>query len=200
MLKKLNDNSTYSKAHILKTTLLFNCNNQKYLFTSFKINHNVLTNCECCCLVTQSCPTFCDPMVWSTPVFPVLQHLLELSQTHVHWVSDASNHLIFCHPLLLPSVFRSIRLFSNESALCIGWPKYWSFSLSISPSNEYSGLISFRTDWLNLLAVQGTLKCLTQQHDSKVQRQCFWTLPKKSIKDFYIWKYNLYSVTGKINM
>ena len=79
-----------------------------------------------------------------------------------------SNHLIFCHPLLLlPSIFPSIRVFSNESALCIRWPKYWSFNFSISPSNEYLGLISFRMDWLDLLAVQGTLKSLLQHHTSK---------------------------------
>ena len=79
-----------------------------------------------------------------------------------------SNHLIFCHPLLLlPSVFPSIRVFSNESVLPIRWPKYWSFSFSISPSNEYSGLISFRINWLDLLAVQGTLKSLLQHHSSK---------------------------------
>ena len=76
-----------------------------------------------------------------------------------------SNHLIVCHPLLLPpAIFPSIRVFSNESVLCIRWPKYWSFSFSISPSNEYSGLISFRMDWLDLLAVQGTLKSLLQHH------------------------------------
>ena len=79
-----------------------------------------------------------------------------------------SNHLILCHPLLLsPLIFPSIRVFSKESVLCIRWPKYWSFSFSISPSNEYSGLISFRIDWLNLLAVQGTLKSLLQLHSSK---------------------------------
>ena len=79
-----------------------------------------------------------------------------------------SNHLIFCHPLLLLlSIFPSIRVLSNESVLCIRWPKYWSFSFSISPSNEYSGLISFRTDWLDLLAIQGTLKSLLQHHSSK---------------------------------
>ena len=79
-----------------------------------------------------------------------------------------SNHLIVCHPLLLlPSIFPSIRSFSNESVLCIRWPKYWSFSFSISPSNEYSGLISFRIDWLDLFAVQRTLKSLLQQHSSK---------------------------------
>ena len=78
-----------------------------------------------------------------------------------------SNYLILCHPLPLPSVFLSTRIFSNETVLCIRWPKYWSFSFSISPSNEYSGLISFRTDWLDLLAVQGTLKSLLQHHSSK---------------------------------
>ena len=79
-----------------------------------------------------------------------------------------SNHLIFCHPfLLLPSIFPSIRVFSNESALCTGWPNYWSFSFGISPFNVYSGLISFRTDWFDLLAVQGTLKSLLQHHSSK---------------------------------
>ena len=81
-----------------------------------------------------------------------------------------SNHLILCHPLLLrPSIFPSIRIFSNESALCISWPKYWSFSFNISPSNEHPGLISFRMDWLDLLAVQGTLKSLLQHHSSKHQ-------------------------------
>ena len=91
-----------------------------------------------------------------------------------------SNHLIFCHPLLLlPSIFPSIRVFSNESILHIRWPKYWSFSFSISPSNEYSGLISFRMDWLDLLAVQGTLKSLLQHHSSKaliLQSSAFFTV------------------------
>ena len=91
-----------------------------------------------------------------------------------------SNHLNLCCPLLLPpSIFPSIRLFSNESVLCIRWPKYWSFSFSISPSNEYSGLISFRMDWLALLAVQGTLKSLLQHHSSKpsiLRRSSFFTL------------------------
>ena len=78
-----------------------------------------------------------------------------------------SSHLILCHPLLLPSIFPSIRVFSSESTLRIGWPKYWSFSFNISPSNEHPGLISFRMDWLDLLAVQGTLKSLLQHHNSK---------------------------------
>ena len=89
-----------------------------------------------------------------------------------------SNHLILCHPLLFsPSIFPSIRVFSNESVLCIRWPKYWSISFNISPSNEHSGLISFRMDWLDLLAVQGTLKSLLQHHSSKasiLQRSAFF--------------------------
>ena len=94
--------------------------------------------------------------------------LLEFTKTHVHWVGDAIQPFILCHPLLhLPSISPSIRVFSNESVLHIRWPKYWSFSFSISPSNEYSGLISFRMDWLDLLAVQGTLKRLLQHHSSK---------------------------------
>ena len=100
--------------------------------------------------------------------FPVNHQLPELAQTHVHRVVMPSNHLIFCCPLLLlPSVFPSIRVFSNESALHIRWPKDWSFSFSISPSNEHPGLISFRMDSLDLLAVQGTLKSCLQYHTSK---------------------------------
>ena len=117
--------------------------------------------------VTQSCLTLCDPMDCSTPGLPVHHQLPEFTQTDVHWVGELpSNHLILCHPLLLPpSIFPSIRVFSNESVLHIRWPKYWSFS--ISPSNEYSGLISFRIDWLDLLTVQGTRKSLLQHHNSK---------------------------------
>ena len=104
----------------------------------------------------------------ATWIVPVYRPLPEFTQTHVQWVSDASNHLILSRPLfLLPSIFPSIRVFSSESALHIRWPKYWSFSFSISPSNEYSGWISFRMDWLDLLAVQGTLKSLLQHHSSK---------------------------------
>ena len=114
-----------------------------------------------CCSAAQSCPTLCDPVGCSTPGLPVLHHLLEFAQTHVHESVTPSNHLTLCCPLLLlPSVFPSIRIFSSESALRISWPKYWSFSFSISPSNEYSGLKSFRIDWLDFLAVQGTLKSL----------------------------------------
>ena len=103
-----------------------------------------------------------------TPGLPVHHQLPESTQTHVHRVDDAIQHLILCRPLLfLPSIFLSIRVFSNESALCIRWPKYCSFSLNISPSNEHPGLISFRMDWLDLLAVQGTLRSLLQHHSSK---------------------------------
>ena len=116
-----------------------------------------------CCSVAQSCLTLCDPMDYTMPGFLVLHYLLEFAQTHAHWVGDAIQP---SHPLLLlPSVFPSIRVFSNQSALCIRWPKYWSFS--ISPSNEYSGLISFRIDCFDLLTVQGTLKSLLQHDSSK---------------------------------
>ena len=107
--------------------------------------------------VTQSCPTLCDPVDCSMPGFPVHHQLLELPQNYVHWVGDAIQP---SHPLsspsFPPSIFPRIRVFSSESVLRIRWPKYWSFSFSISLSNEYSGLISFRKDWLDLLAVQGT--------------------------------------------
>ena len=108
--------------------------------------------------VTQSCLTLCDPMDCSMPGLPVHHQLPELAQTPVCRVSDAiqSSHPLLA-PSLLPSIFPSIRVFSSEAVL-IRWPKYWSFSISISPSNKYSGLISFRIDWLDLLAVQGTLK------------------------------------------
>ena len=104
----------------------------------------------------------------STPGLPVHHQLLEFTQTHTIESVMPSNHLILCHPLLLsPSIFPSIKVFSNESALPIKWPKYWSFSFSISPSNEYSGLISFRMDWFDLLAVQGTQESsLTSQFKS----------------------------------
>ena len=104
--------------------------------------------------VAQSCLTLWDPMNCSRPGLPVHHHVPESTQTHAHRVGDAINHLILCHPLLLlPLVPPSLRVFSNESTLRIRWPKYWSFSFSISPSNEHPGLISLRMDWLGLLAV-----------------------------------------------
>ena len=117
--------------------------------------------------VAQQCLTLCDPMNRSTPGLPVHHQLPEFTQTHVHCVGDAIQP---SHPLSSPSppaLNPSIRVFSNESALRIRWPKYWSLSFSISPSNEQPGLISFRMDWLDLLAVQGTLKSLLQHHSSK---------------------------------
>ena len=106
--------------------------------------------------VAQSCPTLSDPMNCSTPGLPVHHQLLEFTQSHVHRVGDAiqPSHPL-CPLLLLPPIPPSIRVFSNESTLRMRWPKYWSFSFSISPSNEHPGLISFRMDWLDLLAVQG---------------------------------------------
>ena len=115
--------------------------------------------------VTQSYLTLCDPMERSTPGLPVHHQLPEFTQTHIHWVSDAIQP---SHPLSSPFL-TAINLsqhqgLSNESALCIRWSKYWSFSFRISPSNKHPRLISFRMDWLDLLAVQGTLKSLLQHH------------------------------------
>ena len=123
---------------------------------------------SCCRSVAQSCPTLCDPMNCSMPVFPVLYGLPEFAQIQVHWIHDAIHP---SHPQSPPcppaSNLSSIRVFPSESALLIRWSKYWSIRFSISPFNEYSGLISFRMDWFDLLAVQGTLRCLLQHHSSK---------------------------------
>ena len=123
--------------------------------------------------VVQSCPTLCDPMDCSTSGFRVHPQLLKSIASVM-----PSNHLILCRPLLLlPSIFPSIRVLSNESVLCIRWPKYWSFSFNVSPSIEYSGMISIRMDWLDLLAVQGTRKSLLQHHSPKasiLQRSAFF--------------------------
>ena len=121
----------------------------------------------CCCYsLAKSCPTLCDPMNLSTPAFPVLHYLLEFAQTPVHQVSSAiqpSHHLLPPSP---PSLSLSQHQgLSNESTICIRWPKYWSFS--INPSNEYSGWLPLGLDWFDLLAVQGTLKSLLQHHSSK---------------------------------
>ena len=118
--------------------------------------------------VIQQCTTLCDPMDYSMPGFSVHHQLPEFTQTHVQWVGDAIQPSYPLLPLLLlPSIFPSIRVFSDESVLAIRWPKCFS----ISPSNEYSGLISFRMDWLDLLAVQGTLKSLLQHYSSKAGTQ-----------------------------
>ena len=131
-----------------RKTAVFSNVSQNYFFPIFSSVHS-----------TQSCPTLYNPMNRSTTGLHVHHQLLEFTQTHVHQVGDGSNHVILCRSLLLlPSIFPSMRIFSNESALHIRWSKYWSFSFSISPSNEHPGLISFRMDWLDLLAVQGTLQ------------------------------------------
>ena len=132
------------------------------------------------CSVAQSCPAVCDPVNHSTPGLPVHHQLLEFTQTHIHRVGDAIQLSLLCHPLpLLPLNPPSIRVFSNESALHMRWPKYWSFSFSITPSKEHPGPISFRMDWLALLAVQGTLKSFLQHHSSKasiLQCSAFFTV------------------------
>ena len=130
------------------------------------------------------------PMDCSMPAFPVFHYLPEFTQAHVHWIGDAIQP---SHPLSSPSpptsIFPIIRIFSNESALCIWWPKYWSFSFSLRPYNEYSGLISFRTDWFDL-SVQGTLKSLLQHHRSKAS--ILWC------SDFFMVQFSpLYMTTGK---
>ena len=138
--------------------------------------------------VAQSCLTLCDPMNGSTPGLPVHHRLTSIVESVM-----PSSHLILCRPLhLLPPIPPSIRVFSNESTLLMRWLKYWSFSFSIGPSNEHPGLISFRMDWLDLLAIQGTLKSLLQHHTSKASslwRSAFFTVqlfrqPKKLFGNF----------------
>ena len=130
--------------------------------------------------VAQSCLTLWNPMDCSTSGFPIHHQLPEITQTHVYQVSDAIQP---SHPLLFPSlIFASIRVFSKESVLCIRWPKYWHFSFSISPSNEYSGLISLRMDWLGLLAVQSGLSrvfsnTIVQKHQFFGAQLSLWSSP-----------------------
>ena len=134
--------------------------------------------------VAQSCLTLCNPMDCSTPGLPAHHQFPEFTQIHVHWVSDAiqPSHSLLSPSrplLLLPSIFPSIKIFSNESTLRMRWPKYWSFSFSIILSKEIPALISFRMDWFDLLAVQGTLKSLLQHHSSKswiLWRSAFFTV------------------------
>ena len=158
-----------------------------------KENHNWLFNLQnisvmgdCCCSVTM-CPILCYSRDYSMQGFSVLHYLLEFAQIHVHSFSD----LIVCHPLLLLSlIFPSIRVFSNESALRIRWPKYCSFSFSISPSNEQSELISFKIDWFYLLAFQGVLKSLLQHHSLKASILQHFAF-------FMVQVSHLYMTTGK---
>ena len=144
----------------------------------------------CCCSVAQLCPIFCDPMdssIQASLSFTISWSSLRLMSIEL---VIPSNHLILCCPLLLrPSIFPSIRVFSRESAICIRWPEYWSFSFSISPSNEYSGLISYRIDWFDL-AVQGTLKSLLQDDNLKA-----WIVQHSSF--FVVQLSHLYMTTGK---
>ena len=140
----LTDNNLFNKTPV--------CNIHSYFFSSVQLHRHL--------------QLFCDPMGCSRPGLPIHHQFPEFTQTHVHWVGDAiqPSHPL-CPLLLPPSIFPSIRVFSNK-LVHIRWPKYWSFSFNISPSSEYSGLISFRMDWLDLLAVQGTLKSLLQHHSS----------------------------------
>ena len=137
--------------------------NCKAVISQLKNVYQKTRKCDCFIKVqfssvAQSCPTLCDPMNRSTPGLPIHHQLPEFTQTQVHRVVMPSSHLILCRPLfLLPPIPPSIRVFSSESSLRMRWPKYWSFSCSIIPSKEHPGLISFRMDWLDLLAVQGTL-------------------------------------------
>ena len=142
-------------AEIFKTCEYVTIYNKEDFGDMIKGKHFEVGDCCFRCSVAKPCLTLCDPMNCSTPGFPVLHYLLEFAQYHGHWTNNA-NHLTLCHPLLLPSVFPSTKVFFNESALCIRWPKYWSFN--ISPSNEYPGLISFRIDWFDLLLPRDSQK------------------------------------------
>ena len=167
MLIKLWSNSAWTHIEI------YGLNNQIFLFflnlKKIAFSHRVLSSVQ----------SLSHVWLFVTPWTAACQASLSITNS---WSSlklmaielvMPSNHLILCHPLLLPpSIFSSIRVFSNESVLPIRWPKYWSFSFNISPSNEYSGLVSFRMDWLDLLAVQGTLKSLLQHHSSKASVWC----------------------------
>ena len=156
-----------SRGGTIRSLYKIRCTDKDKALLNF-LKQNTFKMYICCCSMAKSCPTLCDPMDCSTPGSYVLHYLPEFAQIHVHWVGDAIQP---SHPLLplllLPSVFPSINVFSNESALRIRRANYWSFSFSISPSNEYSRLFSFRIDWFDLLAVPGTLKSFLQHHSSK---------------------------------
>ena len=147
--------------------------------------------------VTQSCSTLCHPMDCTCQASLSITNFRSLPKLMSVVSVMPSNHLILCRPLLLPLIFPRIRVFSNESALYIRWPKYWSFSFNISPSNEHPGVISFRKDWLDLLTVQGTLKSLLQYHSSKasiLQCSAFFCGPTlTSIHDY--WKKHSFDFT-----
>ena len=149
----------------------------KEVLTSVQFSHSVESDCFATPWAAARQASLSTTNSWSLPKLMSIESVMP------------SNHLILCRPLILPpSIFPSIRIFSNESVLHIRWPKYWSFRFSISPSNEYSGLISFSTDWLDLLAVQGTLKSLLQHHSSKAsipQRSAFFKVQLSSIHDYW---------------
>ena len=134
-----------------------------------KLLYQQMFNCCCCgCSVSKLCLTHCDPMDCNTPGSSVLYFLLELEQfMSTELVMISKHSIVCCHLLLLPSIFPSIMIFTSVSILCIRWPKYWSFSFNINPSNEYSGIISFGIDSFDFLPVQGTLESLLQHHNSK---------------------------------
>ena len=136
--------------------------------------------------VAQSCPTLCNPMNCSRPGFPVHHQLPELTQTHVLTSVMPSNHLILCGPLLLlPSIFLSIRVFSKQSVFHIRWPKYWSFSFSISPPNEHPGLISFRMDWLQSKGLSRVFSNTTVQKQQFFSTQFLHSPTLTSIHDYW---------------
>ena len=139
-----------------------------FIFHGRALSETLSSTCCCCCSIAKLCMTLCDPMDYSIPGFAILTTSWSLLRFMSIESGMLSNYLILCCPLLfLPSIFPRIRVFSNESALHIRCPKHWSFTFSISPSNEYSELISFRMGWFDLTSVQGTLKSLLQHHSSK---------------------------------
>ena len=155
------------------SVFLNSCHMLHQFIWTVHVNNMITAECCCCNSVAKSCPLFVTQ--WTAVSQVLLSSTICQSLLKFICIESVmlSNHLILCCPLLfLPLIFPSIRVFSNESVLHIRWPKYWSFSFSISPSNEYSGLISFRFDWFDLLEVQGTLKSLLQHHNSKAS--IFW--------------------------
>ena len=182
--------AVYTTASLLPSFLFSFCKNVKEFPAVSRAPGDCVDGVSCCS-VTESCPTLNNPMDCSMPGFPVLYYLLECAQTYVHWIGDAIQP---SHPLSSPSPAFNLyqhQGFSNESALPIRWPNYWSFSFRISHSNEYSELISFRIDWFNLLAVQGSLKSLLQHHSFK--SSILW-----HSAFFIVQLSHLYVTTGKI--
>ena len=192
---------SYLAIHLLYFILCYSLTQIEPLYASFWNTWFSVFVFSYCGWVAKSWRTLCNPMDWTMPGFSVLHYIPEFVQTHIHWSIESmmpSKHLIFCHPLLLlPSIFSRIKVFSNESALRIRWTKYWSFIFSINPSNEYSGFISFRIDWLGLLAVQGTVKIILQHHNSKATTvynlDYFWRLSPLT-KSRLFFHYNIFLI------